>query len=74
MTLEEAGVTSGFVSFNEARRTWGEAFIAGVASGEIRPISKGKSEHAKKAYRKGDILAYIANQTEKARVFFTANK
>jgi hypothetical protein len=60
--VEESGVRSGFVSTNEARRRFGDLFTIGAASGEIQPIHVGRSKHAQKRWRIGDITAYIETQ------------
>lgn len=61
-TLEESGVLNGWVTYNEAVARWKSAFRLGVAEGKIKPIHTGKSEHAQKRYRIGDIMTYIASQ------------
>lgn len=59
LTLERIGATSGFVSFREAKKIYGNWFTELVKLGEIRPILKGEGKNATQRYLVSDILEKI---------------
>lgn len=65
--LEGAGVTGGLISYNEGVRKWGGMFEMAVKTGEVVPVCKSKSTHAKKAFRISDVLAYMSAQQARTR-------
>ena len=58
-TLERLGVTSGFITFNKAKKIYGNWFTELVKLGEIRPILKGEGKNGTQRYLVSDILEKI---------------
>ena len=66
MTMTMMGISSGELTFAQAKRTYGAWFIQAVERGWITPCRYG--EHGRTWYSVPEILAFKAAQLEEAEV------
>lgn len=62
--LEDAGVTSGFISRREGQRRWGTWFISSINAGRLQPVTSG----GKHNYLLSDIIALRNADMIKSRI------
>lgn len=57
MALEAAGCTSGDITYNQAKKTYGAWFVEAVRAGRLYPSRVGKGPHATRWYSVREILS-----------------
>lgn len=67
-TLETLGITSGEISANKAKATYGKYFTEVAGNGRLQPSRVGGGKHITKWYRVADILALKAADAARAEL------
>ena len=57
MALEAAGCTSGDMTYNQAKKTYGSWFVEAVSTGRLYPSRVGKGPHGTRWYSVREILS-----------------
>lgn len=73
LVLERMGMTSGFITYNKARKVYGSWFVELVKLGEIRPILKGAGTNGTQRFLVSDILARIDEAKRRAYEDYVIN-
>lgn len=66
--LQAMGVSSGYISQNQARHTYGNWFLDAVASGRLKPAKVGVGKTGTKHFKVTDILALLLEDEANAEL------